>query len=680
MKNWMRWALIVTGLAWMAFVYASFYLVQQQRPLGAANLGALAGSLLDILVSGCMLLVGMGWGNWLCRRLGVQLEGVGEKVLLGCGVGLGTISLLVLSIGLMGGLHRWVMSVLLGGLALVSLPEMVAVIRRIRELGATHLPRQGWSLYLGATALLTLLVAMTPPTDFDGLFYHLAMPHLYIEQARIVSPMNGVPQFFYPSLVEMLYMAAMLLKGDVAAKLLSFGYALLLGGLVYLLTRHYVGAQYGWRAVVAYAAIPMVSVLGGWAYTDLALCFYQMAAFYALLNWSERRQRSWLALSGVLCGMAMGIKYTSFTCPLTLGLLIVWRLARSKARWLVWIRTVVTVGAVALLVASPWYVKNWAFTGNPVYPFAFGVFGGQGWDEWRAAWYARAGSGLGWNWKELIKLPWTLTLGLRDINFYDGRTGPLFLLALPLLLGWVLRVWVRGKPRPAVVTYLALWAGVVYAFWVAGVISSQSLFQTRLLLPALVALCPVLVYLYDGLCVLDTRLFSLRRVLGMSVVLVLVGNVWYQFLETVRIRPLPVLVGEESREQFLRRNLGTHYAAMELVNERVPESGKVLFLWEPRTYYCQRAARPDAVLEQWAWRMYQQGGDLGAIARSLQSEGYTHILLHRAGLEFMRHTRLDPLSDQDLDAWEAFAASYVRLEAQVGDSYLLYGLTHNQGG
>jgi len=680
MKSSARWAIIVLCLGWIAFVYASFYLVQQQRPLAAENLRALASTLLDLLVAGSVWVIAVGCGNRLSRWLGLDLEGLGERVILGGGLGLGAISLLVMGVGLLGWLYRWAMVALLGALALIYARDIAAVIRQIRRPGAVRLPSQAWSLYLGATAVLTLLVALTPPTDFDGLLYHLTLPRLFIEQGRIVPIVNAVPQFLYPSLVEMLYTAAMLLKGDVAAKLLHFGYALLLGGLVYLLTRRHIGAQHGRWALVAYAAIPMVSVLGSWAYTDLALCFYQIAAFYALLNWMERGQRSWLAMSAVLSGLSMGIKYTSFTCPLALGLLIVWRLARTRARPGAWAGAMGTYVGLTLVVACPWYIRNWVATGNPVYPFAFEVFGGKGWDEWRAAWYARAGSGIGWDWQELVRLPWTLTLGLKDINFYDGRTGPLFLLALPFLLGWLVWAWGRDRPRPAAVTYLALWAGVLYAFWVGGVISSHSLFQTRLLLPALVALCPVLAYLLGELRVLDTRLFSLRRVVGMSAVLVLVANVAYQFVETVRIRPVPVLVGEESREQFLSRNLGTYYRAMELVNESVPDGGKVLFLWEPRTYYCQRTAQPDAVLEQWAWRMYQQEGDLGAIARSLQSEGYTHILLHRAGLDFMRRTRLDPLSDRDLDAWEAFAVGYLRLEGQVGDSYLLYGLMSNADG
>ncbi len=205
-------------------------------------------------------------------------------------------------------------------------------------------------------------------------------------------------------------------------------------------------------------------------------------------------------------------------------------------------------------------------------------------------------------------------------------------------------------------------------------ISSRSLFQSRLLLPAFVSLCVPLAYLFGELRALDGPRFSLRRLVGMSVVLVLVANLCYQFLGTLRVRPLPTLVGEESREAFLTRNLGTHYAAMELVNEHVPEDGRVLFLWEPRSYYCRRAAQPDPILERWAWLLHRYDGDVNAIAYALRNEGYTHLLLHRAGLEFMRRTRLDPLSDADFTALDVFAGAYLREEARIGEAYLLYRL------
>jgi hypothetical protein len=48
-----------------------------------------------------------------------------------------------------------------------------------------------------------------------------------------------------------------------------------------------------------------------------------------------------------------------------------------------WVAPVV----VSLALAAPWWLKSWAMTGNPVFPFLFEVFGGREWDLWRAAIY-----------------------------------------------------------------------------------------------------------------------------------------------------------------------------------------------------------------------------------------------------------------------------------------------------
>jgi hypothetical protein len=669
-----RWAIAALSFLWLAFVYASYFLVQQQRPLDGGNLQATGSTLLDLLTAAVILAVSAGLGGRICRWAGIRLEEMGERLILGCGVGLGALSMAVLGVGLLGWLNRWTIAALLGGAALLSLPDLVALGRACGTRRLDERPARGLRIYLCGTLVLALLVALSPPVDWDGLFYHLTLPRLYLEQG-FISPLTDMPHQYFPGLMEMLYTAAMGLKGEGAAKLLHFGYMLLLGGSIYLLSMRHVGPSYGWHAVAAYAATPMVPVLGSWAYNDLALAFYQVTALYALLNWFRGRGRAWLALSAILSGLAMGNKYTAFVCPLTLVAFILLHLGRGRAPWREWARALTLYCGVTLLVAAPWYVRNLAFTGNPVYPFAYGLFGGAGWDEWRAAWYARSGSGLGADFGELLTLPWTLTLGLRDMNFYDGRAGPLYLLALPFVLAWAARLYGRRDGRPAAVGYLLVYALVQYTFWVVGAMSSRSLFQSRLLLPAFAVLCAPVAFLFGELRELDTRALSMRRLIGMTVVLLLAANLCYQFLQTVRIAPLGVLVGEERREAFLQRNLGAHYAAMELVNERVPEEGRVLFLWEPRSYYCRSLAQPDAILERWAWLRHRYDGDLGEIARALGSEGYTHVLLHRAGLEFMRASRIDPLSDEDLDALDAFIATYLDREAMAGEAYGLYLLT-----
>jgi hypothetical protein len=272
------------------------------------------------------------------------------------------------------------------------------------------------------------------------------------------------------------------------------------------------------------------------------------------------------------------------------------------------------------------------------------------------------------------------------MNFHDGRTGPLFLLALPFLIAWLARLFGRRGPRLAATGYLLAFAAVQFASWVVGVINSASLFQTRLLLPALAALCPVLGYLYDELHALDTRVLSLRRLVRMSVVLVLAANVSYQLLathyypSTPGLRPLAALVGEESRDAFLERSLGAHYQAMMLVNERVPEDGRVLFLWEPRSYYCLRSVQPDPILERWAWlRHTHDDSDMEGIAQTIREDGYTHVLLYRKGVEDIRGGERDPLRLADLEALDAFVAEHLVEDASVGEAYVLYSLGTDQG-
>ena len=98
-----------------------------------------------------------------------------------------------------------------------------------------------------------------------------------------------IPHLNFPSLMEMLYAWAMLLRGDVAAKLLHALFGLLLAALVYLTTRRFLTPKAAWRAVAVLGSMPMVSTLAGWAYNDLALAFFQLASLYAFLKSANRQ-------------------------------------------------------------------------------------------------------------------------------------------------------------------------------------------------------------------------------------------------------------------------------------------------------------------------------------------------------------------------------------------------------
>jgi hypothetical protein len=386
--------------------------------------------------------------------------------------------------------------------------------------------------------------------------------------------------------------------------------------------------------------------------------------------------------------MAMGLKYTGFVAPLVIGALILWYTVRRMPGHFDFKTPLLNLAVFflpALLVALPWYVKNWAFTGNPVYPFLSSLFNGRYWDSFRANWYSAAGTGIGWRPGTLLALPMLLTLGVRDVNYWDGRTGPLFLLFLPLILLYgIFRYRHNASPslarersgdgaRPIALGPLMVYALVQFVFWTLGVIWSHSLWQSRLLLPGLVALAPVVGWLWSELPGFDLPQFSLSRfanvVIGLTLALTLIDT----GLMTLKINPLPYLVGVETRDEYLTRRLGAYYAAMQQINERLPSDAVIVFLWEPRSYYCQCDCRPDSILDQLAHDQYVYG-NASRIVEVWKKAGITHVLLHRQGLGFIKGEGTETLYQPAIEQLVSMENQYFEEVFDVAGAYQVYSL------
>jgi hypothetical protein len=713
-----KWLLVSLFVLWIFFTLGTFFAVQ--KPFGAANALAIGRVLLDLLVASWLMLIGLGLGVWLLQRFFPLDLSLIELLAFGEGLGLGVIGLLIFGLGLLG-LFQWPVAYgVTLGLSVVLVPQLRRLLKQLRSWRPTNLPNRLVTIYLSLIGLFALFLALLPPTGFDGLFYHLTSPRLYLQAGRIVGGFN-VPHFSFPSLMEMLFAWAMLLRGDIAAKLLHAAFGLLLTGLVYLVTRHLLGKKAAWPAVLILTSMPMLGTLAGWAYNDLALAFYQLASLYAVIRWrgerrvgrrkkGEEREEAqlqtpnsklqngyWLILSGLLAGLAMGLKYTSFVTPVVISGLILWNPNRISGSTHDASRIMHHVSRIsrlvnpsifalsALIIALPWYIKNWFFTGNPVYPFLFDLFGGQYWDSFRAGWYAVASTGIGWQPTTLLALPWLLTLGVRDTNFWDGRTGPLLLLFLPLLLYYTLfhnipstthlqnpksKIQNQGGSLPAGLNPLLIYALAHFGFWTLGVIWSRALWQSRLLLPGLAGLIPVAGWVWVKLPDLDLSHFSLSRFVNIAVGLVLVLTLVDVGLLTRKINPVPYLVGLETREEHLLRRLGAHYAAMQQINDVLPSTANIVFLWEPRSYYCQRDCRPDSILDEFPHLTYQHGS-AEAIMQTWRKAGVSHVLVNRTGLDFMLGERSDTIDTAILGTLES---QYMRQVFDVVGAYQIYAL------
>ena len=663
---------VLWGLAfflWITGIATLFYLVPQQRPVDGMQLRRWWTLSRAVLGAGLIGGSAISLGAWSLRRLRLAQMPDTLHFLSAATLGLGLESAAMLLVGMLGGANGWgTWGVLLGGWMLAPRTTIRLTRRTAQRLRrAWRDTERGLRTYTALTLGISGLNALLPPIDWDGLFYHLTGPKLALAAGRIGWLDRAVPHFNFPWLGESLYLLALRTAGEAAPKLLHWGTSLLLVGWIAWWAYRRWGERGAQWAGALFLAMPMVATLAGMAYTDLFLTLFAVAECALLAEaTSTQRSASWFGLAGLLGGLATGVKYTSLTWPLSgllLTLLYDTHQPAPRGR-----RTLAFLGG-AIGGGFIWPLKNLICTGNPVYPF---VWGGPEWDSIRMAWYQSAGSGIWGNWKAIALLPLHLTLGIRDMNFYDGRTGPLWLILLPPVLAWA---WAhRRRPWPPQAwgwLTIVILGGAHALLWLWGVLTTQNLYQSRLLLPALAV--------YTWLSVAAVLWLRPRRIGSASLytffklftALVLLSNGLYQVRELVRLRPGPYLMGVERRDDYLARNLGITWGALQAVNA-LPAADKVLFLWEPRTYYATVDAYPDPILDRWN-HLYRTYGTASAIAHALHEQGFTHLLTYTYGMSLVRRNEVKgPKPPAEAwTQWDEFVARYLKPVA-TPPGYILY--------
>ncbi len=674
----LRWAVTVAVVvSWLFVVIAAYFWAH--KPFNAYIVAGLGRSLLSIVIWLGMIWLGAALGRWVTRGL-LADEAPAVRLTLAAGLGLGLLSLLTLGLGLVGLLRPAVAWGLVLGLAVLLRRELRVSLADLR--GWVHNPAplpwptggfQRWlAVYVSVSLALIFLVALAPATGWDALVYHLTGPRLFIEAGR-VSHLIDLPYLGFPQLGEMGFTLGMLLVGDGVASLLHFGYGLLGLIITAALARRAFGQAVAWPAAALLLSVPSLLLLMSWAYVDVTLLFYTTAAFYIFARWRQLRAHGevasssrWLLLMGVFCGFSAGVKYTAIVVPVALGLSLLWT-SRHDGFWVA-VRRIAQLAAITVIVALPWLLENWLTTGNPTYPFFFpGVY----WDTWRAWWYDRPGTGLATTapWRLLIALLEATVLGTEGGDPYDATIGPLLLALTPLLAV----VW-RGLKREeqAIAGHMLLFFGVNYALWLVGLARSALLVQTRLLLPIFGVVAVLGAVALDRMTILRRPQLALdwlaRAVVSLTLALLLFSTL----ITFLQINPIPVVLGLESRDDYLTRRLGVYQVVMTAVNELSPES-QVVFLWEPRSYACQIDCRPDALLDRFLHLTYLYP-DAEAIARAWDEAGVTHVLLYRQGMEAIIEAGFDPVTPSDQAIMRDLQTRYLSPVRRWNESYVLYEL------
>ncbi len=473
-------------------------------------------------------------------------------------------------------------------------------------------------------ALLALLVAplfagaLHPAVSWDAATYHLTLPRLYLEHGGFRPvPMNVYAR--WPQGVELLFAAAMLVRDYVLAKVVQFGFGLLVLYALYAACRERGSPGSAWLAMLLFLGNGAVVFELQVAYVDVAQAFYFLAAFLFLLRalTGGRARDPALWIAGAAAGLAAGTKVSGVAAAALLGALY---LAAALTRPGAARRDELAAAALryalpVLLLWAPWLVKTWLETGNPVYPFLHAWWGGPDWDatltEQFVRWQRSIGMGRGPVDYALLPLRVILYGGEGYDRFY-GSVGRHWIAVLPLTLVFGLG---DRTVRRCLATALAY-----FAYWAA---TSQ---QARFLLPIL----PLLALAAS---------LAFSRAVGR-----LAPARTRSALHWGAIALAALALAWDGRDRALRAvSVLAYYAAADgapgdagappalaFVNRALPPDARLLFLNTNQGFFCERDYLADSFFEASqiaAW--LGPAEDVPALRARLRERGITHLLVER---------------------------------------------------
>nr|WP_321467058.1 glycosyltransferase family 39 protein [uncultured Desulfobulbus sp.] len=457
----------------------------------------------------------------------------------------------------------------------------------------------------------TIILASVPPVDRDALTHHLFVPKLWLKHGGIYE-IPEVPFSYYPMNLDVLYTLALYWGSDILPKYIHLGFALLTGLLLYRYLNARLGKNYALYGVLFFLSVPIIVKLSITVYVDLGLAFFTTASLLLLLDWADRHfpwQR--LLLSGLCCGLAAGTKYNGIVSIVVLTLLVPLlyqqsALPQNRSNFKASLCAVVFLLA-SLASFSPWLIKNYVWTGNPIYPLHNKLFQktsppdneqsrqirkdfSESLREKLASHSNTALSGrkvlYNETWWEALLLPIRFFIEGKDDDprYFDGKLSP-FLLLLPML-AFLFRPKAPCQRREQ---NFLLWFTLLSFFF--------TFFQEAMRIRYVVPIVPPLVILSlygirglrSGIRQKCSPIAAVKWMPDLPLALLLCAALGYNGQYIIHqfkvVQPLPYLSGTQSRDQYIS-TYRREYPAIQRANTLLPANAKVLCIFlGNRGYY-----------------------------------------------------------------------------------------------
>ncbi len=225
---------------------------------------------------------------------------------------------------------------------------------------------------LACVAALLFNLSLKPPTMCDECNLHLPAAMEILRTGKIeYRPHLNFNNF--PQNVEMLFAWSMAYSVPATSHLVNFLAFLFLIAIFVRLARVALSAKIGWLAALIFSSLGGVKFNVVHANVDIWVLLYISVAVMCIVEGMKEKSNSKILLAGVMLGAAAGVKYTTLIAVITLVpavLAIYFRQSlRDKYMYRVPVKIILLATGLAILAASPWYIRNVIWFGNPFFPF-----------------------------------------------------------------------------------------------------------------------------------------------------------------------------------------------------------------------------------------------------------------------------------------------------------------------
>jgi hypothetical protein len=584
-------------------------------------------------------------GRKSARLLSLLYASVAEELSFSIMIGVGIVGLVTLGLGLAGLLAPIPVGLSIGLLMILSWREVATLFRALKEgivTATSTKPGLTLTVLFGALVVILTLRAMTPPHTPDEAIYHLSVTRRFVEQGRVF-PVGDNWAGNMPFLIQMLYTICLLAKADIAAKLISLCLAVVCSLSLYGFSHRFLTRRVGVLAMFSFFATGMVVEVAVTSRIDVSLAAMLFLAVYAMMVYFETAQAGWLYASAVLAGFGLGIKYSAGIVIFFLGIMfVVESFLRGRDSAVTVVKRGILYAAILAAVASPWFIKNLIWFGNPVYPFITGEAADPTPGQFRYfnaedqakldAHFERARTEMpdvaSYRERQMADAA-SKRVDRHPFRFWEYFTRPdtynmaedfhypnyLFLVA-PLMVFVARTRWL-------------IWLGVFsVGFFLAAVNIS---WIARMLLPIYPALTLISAATLTGLAAhvdWDRRregYMSRARLLPALLVAFTLGpTALWSIVQSTNTNDLRFITGDLSRSGYMKRFY--YYPPSYYINNSTPERARVMMIGAQTSYDLQRDYIADVNWDSTEWRrLLVRNNTVEELNEDMKRRGITHV-------------------------------------------------------